>query len=343
MPHSTKISMKTIRTSLIAVLIAAGLILPCAHAQEPAQFEDPADYPLMGDWTGRWTNPKGWPDNSYPQLSAQVLPVEKGNYHVVLFTDLYRRAAPLAWFTVASDGQEIVIDQDGWKVRFRAGEPAEGSRTRGDRVTSFKLEKATWHPPTLGAKPPEGAKILIGDTSLDDWQHNDKRAATWTVTNGVMEIVGQAWNRGQNRKDGLGGDIFYKHRFGSLQYHMEFRYPVEAGKRGQGRGNSGLFFNPLPELQILNSYTTIGYYDEAGSMYRHLPAKVNAAGPPLAWQTYDVTIEFTGNGTAIVTADLNGHRIHNAVEIKTDAKNVGLKLQDHNNRLQWRNIWVEEQ
>lgn len=157
-----------------------------------------------------------------------------------------------------------------------------------------------------------------------------------------METVGQGWNKGQNSKDGLGGDLFSKDKFGSLTFHMEFRYPVEAGKSGQGRGNSGLFFTPLPELQILNSYTTIGYYDEAGSMYRHLPAKVNAAGPPLAWQTYDVTIQFTGEGTAIVTADLNGQRIHNQVEVKTDATEVGIKLQDHGNRLQWRNIWIKE-
>jgi hypothetical protein len=155
--------------------------------------------------------------------------------------------------------------------------------------------------------------------------------------------VSGGWNRGQNRKQGLGGNLHSKLKFGSLRYHMEFRYPVEAGARDQGRGNSGLFFPPLPELQILNSYTTTGYYDEAGAMYRYLPPKVNAAGPPLAWQTYDVTITFTGRGSALVTADLNGHRIHTEVEIKTGATEVGLWLQDHHNRLQWRNIWVKEQ
>ncbi len=183
---------------------------------------------------------------------------------------------------------------------------------------------------------------MFDGRSLEHWQHRNGRPATWRLKDGVIETVSQSWNRGQNRKDGLGGDLHCKHKFGSLRFHMEFRYPVEPGRQGQGRGNSGLFFPPLPELQILNSYTTTGYYDEAGSMYRHLPAKVNAAGPPLAWQTYDVTIRFTGQGTALVTADLNGQRIHNAVAIETDATEVGLWLQDHSNRLQWRNIWVQE-
>lgn len=308
------------------------------YGQEPPAFEDLSSYPLMGDWTGRMSNPKGWPDNKHPQLSAQILPMDPGQYKVVLVNDLYRRAQPLAEFVVPSDGQKIVIDRDGWTVTFQAGQPAKGTALRRQHLTEFELVKADWAPPTLGAPPPEGARVL----QLEDWEHIKGRAITWTWTNGVMETVGQSWNRGQNRKDGLGGDIFCKHRFGSLRYHMEFRYPVEEGKSGQGRGNSGLFFNPLPELQILNSYTTFGYYDEAGAMYRYLPAKVNAAGPPLVWQTYDVTIQFTGKGSALVTADLNGHRIHSQVEIEADATDVQLQLQDHSNRLQWRNIWVKE-
>lgn len=319
-------------------LVASGSLC----AQEPPRFENPADYPLMGDWTGKMTNPKSGRDKSYPQLSAQILPMKAGEYKVVLVKDLYCRAAPLAEFTVPSDGREIVIDQEGWTVTFTEGQSVQGTVQRDKHLVAFELEKAAWAPPTLGAKPPEGSRVLLGGESLADWEHEKGRPATWSFSDGVMETVGRSWNQGKNRKDGLGGDIVCKHRFGSLRYHMEFRYPVEEGKRGQGRGNSGLFFDPLPELQILNSYTTIGYYDEAGSMYRRLPATVNAAGPPLAWQTYDVTIEFAGDGIAFVTADLNGHRIHNQVEIKTDATEVTLKLQDHGNRLQWRNIWVQE-
>ena len=165
------------------------------YGQEPPSLEDPSRYPLMGDWAGRMSNPKGWPDSKYPQLSAHILPMNPGEYKVVLVKDLYRRAQPLAEFTVPSDGREIVIDQQGWKLTFQAGLPAKGTVQRGSHVTHFELQKSEWAPPTLGAPPPEGARVL----KLEDWEHTKGRAMSWTWTNGVMETVGQSWNRGQNR------------------------------------------------------------------------------------------------------------------------------------------------
>ncbi|MBT3193853.1 MAG: DUF1080 domain-containing protein [Verrucomicrobia bacterium] len=323
-------------------LLVCGLFSARGIAQEPAQFEDLADYPLMGDWTGRWVKPRGHHESKRPTLSAQVLPMKKGSCLVVFASQAYRRAVPYAEITVPSDGKTVAIDQQGWTVTFRSGEPAKGQAMLNGKLTDFELTKAPWAPPTLGAKPPAGAVVLMDGSSLDAWQHDRGRAATWILKNGGMETVGQAWNKGQNRKNGLGGNLHCKRKFGSLRYHMEFRYPVEEGKDGQARGNSGLFFPPLPELQVLNAYTKTGYWNESGSMYKYLPAKVNAAGPPLVWQTYDVTIQFTGKGAALVTALLNGHPIHTQVEIPTKETQVGLWLQDHNNRLQWRNIWVEE-
>jgi hypothetical protein len=322
--------------------LAALVMLDSAVGQEPPEFENPADYPLMGDWTGHWVKPRGHHESRSPTLSAQVLPMKKGTYLVVFASEAYKRAVPYAEITVPSDGRQIAIDQQGWKVTFRPGGSVKGQAMLHGKLTDFELTKAPWSPPTLGLKPPKGAIVLMDGSSLDAWEHGGGRQATWALKHGGMETVGQGWNKGQNRKQGLGGNLVCKRKFGSLRYHMEFRYPVEEGKDGQARGNSGLFFPPLPELQILNAYTKTGYWNESGSMYKYLPAKVNAAGPPLVWQTYDVTIEFTGKGSALVTAALNGHRIHTQVEIPTNAKEVGLFLQDHYNRLQWRNIWVKE-
>ncbi|NIP18539.1 MAG: hypothetical protein GWM87_10540, partial [Xanthomonadales bacterium] len=49
------------RQGYLPLFLAALLVPSLLAAQEPPDFEDPADYPLMGDWTGRWLNPKGWP------------------------------------------------------------------------------------------------------------------------------------------------------------------------------------------------------------------------------------------------------------------------------------------
>ena len=38
-----------------------------------------------------------------------------------------------------------------------------------------------------------------------------------------------------------------------MRLHIEFRYPVEPGKSGQGRGNSGIFpQGDQYEVQVLN-------------------------------------------------------------------------------------------
>jgi len=146
----------------------------------------------------------------------------------------------------------------------------------------------------------------------------------------------------QNKANGLGGDIQIRETFGSMRFHMEFRYPVEADKTGQSRGNSGLFFLPIGEVQILNSYTTPNYWNECGSIYKRVPAKVDAAGPPLAWQTYDVEIELPGNGKAVMTVLLNGRIVHNRMVVDCGAKELTIGLQDHINPMQFRNIWMEE-
>ncbi|NOR73599.1 MAG: DUF1080 domain-containing protein [Draconibacterium sp.] len=71
--------------------------------------------------------------------------------------------------------------------------------------------------------------------------------------------------------------------------------------------------------------------------------------PDLQWQTYDVDLKmprFNAKGeklsNAILTVRLNGIIIHNQLEIVSEAAKVSIGLQDHINRLQFRNIWVLE-
>jgi hypothetical protein len=117
---------------------------------------------------------------------------------------------------------------------------------------------------------------------------------------------------------------------------------LEAGKSGQGRGNSGLFILPIGEVQILNSYTTPNYWNECGAFYKRIPAKVDAAGPPLEWQAYDVEIDLQANRKAVVTVQLNGRILHHQMEMPCADKELSIGLQDHVNILQFRNIWLVE-
>ena len=114
------------------------------------------------------------------------------------------------------------------------------------------------------------------------------------------------------------------------------------------------------ELQVLNSYGLDGLWNECGSMYKVAAPKVNMAAPPLQWQTYDIVFHaprFDPGGKKVENARIsvwhNGILVHKEQEIpySTANKEVGrdipepmlpapIQMQDHNNRIQWRNIWA---
>src|SRR5947209_4972233 len=95
---------------------------------------------------------------------------------------------------------------------------------------------------SLGAKPPEGAKILFDGKSLDAWTRRDGKPAEWPVSDGFFTV-------------GAGkGDIQTKEKFGSFQMHVEFNVPYMPRATGQGRGNSGVYLDGIYELQVLDSY-----------------------------------------------------------------------------------------
>lgn len=152
-------------------------------------------------------------------------------------------------------------------------------------------------------------------------------------------------------------DIVTKRHFKSLLLHLEFRIPYEPDLRGQARGNSGIFFGDRYEVQVLDSYGVIPGTGDCAAIYRVAPPRVNAAFPPLAWQTFDVTyraprIDGSGKMTREpkLTVFWNGIKVHDGQSIlkpTDDPKRPILaagpiRIQDHGNLVYYRNIWVEE-
>jgi hypothetical protein len=116
------------------------------------------------------------------------------------------------------------------------------------------------------------------------------------------------------------------------------------------------------ELQVLDSYENRTYSNgQAGAVYKqHIPL-VNASRPPGEWQSYDVVFtapRFAAEGTlerpAFMTVFHNGVLIQNHVELRGPTLYIGepayeahadrapLLLQDHDNPVSYRNIWVRE-
>ncbi len=96
--------------------------------------------------------------------------------------------------------------------------------------------------------------------------------------------------------------------------------------------------------------------NEAGAIYNQKAADTNAATAPGTWQTYDIVYraaryDSAGNKTedARVTVVWNGRTVHDDVAIEgptggglAEGPATGpVRLQDHGNKVRFRNIWVQ--
>ncbi|MEZ4931517.1 MAG: DUF1080 domain-containing protein [Saprospiraceae bacterium] len=203
--------------------------------------------------------------------------------------------------------------------------------------------------PGQNTSPPSDAIVLFDGKNLDEWTHEDGSPAQWDLKDGYVTV-----GRGK-------GDISTKRTFGDCQLHVEWRTPDDDFDEGQNRGNSGIFLQSRYELQVLDSYGGTTYSNgQAGSIYKQYIPLVNACRPAGEWQTYDIIYKapvFNADGIKVSPAYLtvlqNGILIQNHVEIKGTTEYIGLpknmahgkaplKLQDHNEKVSYRNIWIRE-
>ncbi len=196
---------------------------------------------------------------------------------------------------------------------------------------------------------PSDAIILFDGTSTEHFVSYDGKPIQWKIKDGVLVP-----------EKGL-GDILTVQKFGDIQLHLEWRTPEIIDGEGQGRGNSGVFFQNRYEVQILDSYENKTYPNgQAAAVYKqHIPL-VNACRPPGVWQTYDIIFRaprFNKDGIKVASGTLtvlqNGVLVQNNVEIKGTSEYIGLprneahgpaplKLQEHSNTTSFRNIWIRE-
>ncbi|CAL9665690.1 family 16 glycoside hydrolase [Streptomyces sp. enrichment culture] len=236
-------------------------------------------------------------------------------------------------------------DWDTWStrtesVRLRAGHNTVSYRYDPGDTGHVNLDLITVHR--------QGAGIALFDgtaASQEQWQHRDGRKVAWPLAEErSMEVCC--------------GDIRTKDAYQDFRLHVEFRVPLLPDDvTGQDRGNSGIYLQDRYELQILDSYgdTTPGT-DEAGAIYLKKAPDTNAATAPETWQTYDILFRaarFDENGAktadARVTVVWNGRTVHDDVALdgptaagRAETPAAGaIRLQDHGNKVRFRNIRVE--
>ena len=209
----------------------------------------------------------------------------------------------------------------------------------------------------LPTPPPKDAVVLFNGTDTVRFVSMTGEKIDWPIKN--QTLVSSKGKRRTNH-------IVSTFHFRDADIHAEFMLPK------QGPGNSGLYIHGNYEMQIFNSAgkKKVGAND-IGALYGFAPPLVNAARPPETWQVYDIRYraplrdsdrQITKSGS--ITAWLNGQLVqkgtlfteprssyhpfrHGVTEFlrKIDAQKqktmIGpLFIQDHDNPVRFRNIWV---
>ncbi len=240
-------------------------------------------------------------------------------------------------------------------THYLTSEPPENRTMKPEETEYYSPVPPEVTPGKVCGAVPSDAVVLFDGKNLANWVSAQDTTVTakWTVDHGIMTV-----------KPGT-GNIQTRQKFEDYQLHLEWREPVEPTRKGQDRGNSGLFLASVGpgdagyELQVLDSYHAATYVDgQAGSLYKQYPPLVNACRPPGEWQTYDViwtAPRFNEDGSvkspARVTAFQNGILIQNNSVLKGVTVYIGhpfypnhgpaaIKLQDHHHPVSYRNIWV---
>ncbi|MBP7746140.1 MAG: DUF1080 domain-containing protein [Phycisphaerae bacterium] len=193
-------------------------------------------------------------------------------------------------------------------------------------------------------RPPDAIVLLDATTGLDAWQpaERPKELAKWKFAEGVLEV-----------EPGT-GNIVSRRALGDCWLHIEFSVD-DNGKTGQANGNSGVYLQGRYEVQILNSAGQEPTDDNCGAIYKVKAPDYNMALPAGQWQTYEISFRaprwnVAGEKTenAQLTVYHNGTRIHDRVTMPNSTgagrpEGPGpapLALQDHGNRIRFRNIWA---
>lgn len=194
--------------------------------------------------------------------------------------------------------------------------------------------------------PPKDAVVLFGGSDLSEWiSRKTGGDAAWKIEGGYMEVAPGT------------GDIITRRKFEDCQLHVEFWLPLMADKTGQARANSGVYLQGRYEVQVLDSYGLESKDNDCGGIYKVAPPMRNACKKPEFWQSYDILFRAPRTNAAgqtvqkgRVTVLHNNAVIHNGQEFDAMVTTAGLPgpfsepgpmlLQDHGNKVRFRNIWI---
>jgi len=230
------------------------------------------------------------------------------------------------------------------------GNPVKIELPANGGMPAMTFEKQFRQSPTLGQEAPGGAVVIFDGTNLDKFQPGAR----------MNEAQQRQGGGGAQQRPGAGNTLWAEAATVAFErkpykMHLEFMLSYMPTARGQARSNSGVYIDERYELQVLDSFGLEGVNDECGGFYQVAAPKVNMCFPPLTWQTYDIEFtppQYDGDRKTVnarVTVVHNGVVIHDNLELpqhtpgrrNEGVEPLGVYLQGHGNRVQYRNIWVQ--
>lgn len=338
----------------LLVVAMAGMVLAAGDFPAFTSVEEAGrDYQIQGEYSGELDLGAG-----RQRFGAQVIALGEGQFRAVLLAgglpgDGWQRGDDqLAAGNGASTSEGKVTLKGVWYTALIDPEQQTLSVASAGGEKLGELKRVERKSPSLGAKPPEGAVVLFSGENLDAFN-----GGTLTDEGTLLIVAGEELpplkEGGRLRRERQ--DVISLEEFGDCRLHLEFATPFMPTATGQARGNSGVYVQNRYEVQVLDSFGLEGADNECGGLYKASRPALNMCLPPLAWQTYDIvftapTFNKQGNrkAPAKISIEHNGVLIHDNVALNTvtpggqsDEAALGpLKLQDHGNPVQYRNIWI---
>ncbi len=317
-----------------SIVMAASLALAgLGRAQDfmPPDRPPPADYEVQGEYFGAIAEGGG-------NLGAWVIGQGGDKYNVVYLPGGLLEIPGQAsggWDKVtriAGSGTAAALTTpNGYKAAI-AGTGTDKTMTGTTNLgKAFTLKRVVRQSPTQGLAPK-------AEWNAAYWFHSNTQAdlTKWTANPSAPQMR-------------YGGYLFRgvtcTQNHATVFLHIEARSPYCPTCRDQDRGNSGIYLRGMHEMQVLDSFGLSGANNEMGSIYRVQAPSVNAALPPLTWQTYDCYYTpGAAPNSATMTLYLNGVLVQNKTQVTgiTEAGFAGnsLYLQDHGHDVVYNNIWA---
>ncbi len=291
------------------------------------------DFKFQGEYAGQ-------PDGAEIPWGVQVIALGEGKFRMAAFPGGLPGAG---WNKLLTLGFDVQLNpaKTAATAAFGYEDRKLSVKITGDKLLVFdanegsdplaELPRVERKSPTLGAKPPAGAVVLFDGSGTQHF-----RDGRMTADGLLME--------GATTKD----------KFRNFALHVEFLLPFMPTARGQGRANSGVYCQGRYEVQVLDSFGLKGEDNECGGIYKASKPAVNMCLPPLAWQTYDIDWPAAEFKAGKKTADARMTVRHNGVVvqdnvavshstpggIKEGAELGPIYLQNHNNPVRFRNVWI---